>query len=216
MASRFRQAFLTIVPGVGHSVLGADLGGCAQSAVIGWLDGHTPPEICPPSPPLLPVAGAFHRSLAKTPVVGKVGGKPGRTLGAVVSTLEDVGDVFLFEQFGVSNDDVPGLLAKQGLVGGLLISEAKPGSFATSLKLVNYSTIPGVEVSGTLSLFRGGLPLQFQGKMTITGDKAAHGTLTLHASTITGKLGGKRVAGSTGHRGFFGGPPRALPRRIAG
>src|SRR5204863_7490447 len=54
VATRFKQAFVTVVPGVGHSVLGSDLGGCAQSAVMGWLDGRTPPAVCPPSPPLLP------------------------------------------------------------------------------------------------------------------------------------------------------------------
>ncbi|MDX6503939.1 MAG: hypothetical protein QOE29_1064 [Gaiellaceae bacterium] len=216
MASRFRQGFLTVVPGVGHSVLGSDLGGCAQSAVIGWLDGRTPPSICPPSPPLLHVAGPFHKSLATTPVVGKVGGKPGRTLGAVVSTLEDVADTFLFEQFSVRNDDIPGLLARQGLVGGLLVSQGIPGSFARSLRLTEYSDIPGVELNGTLSLFQGGLPLQFQGTMTITGDQAAHGTLTLRASVISGRLGGRRVSGTTGHKGFFGGVARNLPRQIPG
>jgi hypothetical protein len=217
IAARFKHSFLTVVPGVGHSVLGADLGGCAQSTVVGWLDGRTPPAVCPPSPPLLPIAGAFHRSLATTPVVGKVGGKPGRTLGAVVSTLEDVGDVFLFEQFGVQPNAIPGLLAKSGLVGGLLVSNGDPGSFARSFKLTNYSTIPGVELNGTLSLFQGGLPLQFQGTIKVTGDAAAQGTLVLHASSISGKLGGKRVVGSTGHKGFFGPGVRSLMRtRIAG
>jgi pimeloyl-ACP methyl ester carboxylesterase len=212
VASRFHQAVLTVVPGVGHSVLGSDLGGCAQSAVVGWLDGRTPPAVCPPSPPLLPVMGPFHKSLATTPVVGKVGGKPGRTLGAVVSTLEDISDTFLFEQFGVGPNDVPGLLAKQGLVGGLLVSNGNPGSFASSMKLTEYSDIPGVEISGTLSIFRGGLPLQFQGTMRITGDAAANGTLQLYASSISGKLGGKHVAGSTGHKGFFGPAVRSLSR----
>ena len=51
----------------------------------------------------------------------------------------------------------------------------------------------------------------------MTGDAAANGTLVLRASSIAGKLGGKSVAGSTGHHGFFGPGVRSLMRtRIAG
>jgi pimeloyl-ACP methyl ester carboxylesterase len=204
VAARFKQAFLTVVPGVGHSVLGSDLGGCAQSAVVGWLDGRTPPAICPPSPFLLPIMGPFHRTLASTPATGSVGGKRGRTLGAVVTTLEDATDVFLFEQFSVGPNDIAGLLAKQGLDGGLLVSSGIPGGFSRSFKLIEYSDVPGVKLSGTLSIFPGGIPLQFQGTLKVTGEKGSQGTLTLRASSITGTLDGKHVVGSTGHHGFFG------------
>jgi hypothetical protein len=216
IASRFHQAFLTVVPGVGHSVLGADLGGCAQSAVVGWLDGRTPPAVCPPSPPLLPVLSGFHKTLKSTPVVGNVGGKIGRTLGAVASTIEDAGNTFLFEQFGVRNNEPPGALARNGLVGGLLTSHGAPASFARSFEMIGYSDVPGVELTGTLSIFPGGLPLQFQGTMRVTGDAGVHGTLVLKASAISGTLNGRHVAGTVGRRGFFGPGVRALPRRIAG
>jgi hypothetical protein len=153
--------------------------------------------------------GPFHRSLATAPVVGKVGGKPGKTLGGVVSTLEDVANTFLFEQFSVGPNDVPGLLAKPGLVGGLLISNAQPGSFSRALKLVEYSDIPGLTLSGSLTIFPSGLPIKFQGTLTVAGDAAANGTITLRGSALKGRLGGKAVSGSTGNRGIF-------ERRISG
>jgi pimeloyl-ACP methyl ester carboxylesterase len=216
VASRFKHAYLTVVPGVGHSVLGADLSGCAQSSVIGWLQGRTPPTTCPPSPPLLPVMGPFYKSLNAAPVVGKIGGKIGHTLGAVVSTLDDAADTYLFEQLGISSTAQPGLVARQGLEGGLLTSFGSVGAFSRKFTMQGYSDIPGVELNGTLSIFPGGLPLQFEGKITVTGDKAANGTLTLHASSITGKLGGRRVAGTTGHKGFFGPGVTAFARHLAG
>jgi hypothetical protein len=216
VASRFTHAHVTVVPGVGHSVLGADLSGCAQSSVIGWLQGRTPPTTCPPSPPLLPVMGPFYKTLNAAPVVGKIGGKIGHTLGAVVSTLDDAADTYLFEQLGISSTAQPGLIARQGLEGGLLTSFGSVGTFARKFTMQGYSDIPGVELNGTLSIFPGGLPLQFQGKLTVTGDKAANGTLVLNASAIAGKLGGRRVAGTTGHKGFFGPGVTAFARHLAG
>ena len=50
VASRFKHAFLTVVPGVGHSVLGADLGGCAESSVVGWLAGRHAARALPGEP----------------------------------------------------------------------------------------------------------------------------------------------------------------------
>jgi pimeloyl-ACP methyl ester carboxylesterase len=216
VASRFPHSYLTVVPGVGHSVLGSDFGGCAESSVVGWLDGKIPPPICPPSPPLLTVKGIFSKNLASTPVVGKVGGKPGKTLGAVVSTLEDAFDLFLFEQFSVGLDDTPGLLAKPGLAGGLIVSKAIPAGFARQFELTRYSVVPGVEVSGILKIFPSGLPLQFQGNLVVTGDKAAKGKLTLRASSLSGTLGGKAVSGTTGRRGLFGPAVKPLRRPFAG
>lgn len=214
--ARFKHAYLTEVPGVGHSVLGADFGGCAESAVKGWLEGRAPPPVCSPSPPLLSVMGPFSRTLAATKPVGKVGGKPGKTLAAVIATLQDAYDTFLFEQFGVGLDDPAGLLAKPGLAGGLLVSNALPGDFARSFRLVQYSDVTGVEVSGTVSIYPGGLPLQFQGKVTVGGDTASPGKLTIRASTISGKLGGKAVSGTIGKRGLFGPLVKPLRAGIAG
>jgi pimeloyl-ACP methyl ester carboxylesterase len=216
VASRFKHADVTIVPGVGHSVLGADLGGCAQASVVGWLDGRTPPTTCTPSLPLLSVGGAFHKTLASAPVVGNRGGKIGRTMGAFVSTLEDAEDTFLFEQFGVLPNQIPGPLARQGLVGGLLTSNGSPGAFARTFHMQDYEDVKGVVLNGNLSIFPGGIPLQFQGTIKVSGPAGAQGTLVLHASTIKGKLDGKSVVGSTGHKGFFGGLTNAALQRLVG
>jgi hypothetical protein len=64
-------------------------------------------------------------------------------------------------------------------------------------------------------VFPGGLPLQFQGTITVSG-AGAHGTLVIHASSIKGKLDGKRVVGSTGHKGFFGPAISAARLKLVG
>jgi hypothetical protein len=215
IANRFKQGQLTIVPDVGHSVLGADLTGCAQSSIIGWLQGRTPPRICPPSPRLLPLMSPYRRSVATTPTAGNVGGKVGRTVGAVLSTIEDASNTWLFEQFSVSTDDPPGLLAKDGLAGGLVVSQGIPASFARSFRMIEFAVVPGVELSGTLSIFPGGLPIQFQGTFKVRGDKAARGTLTLKGSQLTGTLGGRKVVASTRYRGIIGPRGMRFPTRVA-
>jgi pimeloyl-ACP methyl ester carboxylesterase len=214
-AARFPQAHVTVVPGVGHSVLGSDLGGCAQSSVVGWLQGGTPPTTCPPSPELLPIATRMPRSLKDAPPKGNVGGKIGRTLGAVVATLDDATAAFMFEQFGVQPTDKPGPRYVAGITSGTLVSDGEPATFNTTFRMVKYTDVPGVTLTGTLKVFPGGLPLQFQGTIKVTG-AGAHGTLVIHASSITGTLGGKKVVGSTGHKGFFGPAISAVRLRLAG
>jgi hypothetical protein len=54
-------------------------------------------------------------------------------------------------------------------------------------------------VSGSFQLFRPGaglpLPARFVGSVRVTGSKAAHGSLTVGRSTLSGRLGGRRVRG---------------------
>lgn len=47
VASLFPQGHVLVVPGVGHSVLGADVSFCSQRAVHDWMLGTTPPASCP-------------------------------------------------------------------------------------------------------------------------------------------------------------------------
>ena len=64
---------------------------------------------------------------------------------------------------------------------------------ASSFRLVGYTVARGVSVSGTVKIAKQGVPLQFQGLLTISGSGGAHGILGLSGKTLRGTLGGKLV-----------------------
>ena len=72
-------------------------------------------------------------------------------------------------------------------------------SSGVTFSLSRYSTVPGVQVSGSLHLFRPGsglpLPARFIGSVRVGGAKAAHGRLKVGRSTLTGRLSGRVVRG---------------------
>src|SRR5438067_8945965 len=75
VAARFPQGRLLTVPGVGHSVLGADFTTCSGDAVKTWLNGGVPPSRCPRSPMLVNPIGAFPTSFAALRPVGAAGAR---------------------------------------------------------------------------------------------------------------------------------------------
>ena len=79
---------------------------------------------------------------------------------------------------------------------------------ASSFRLVDYTVARGVSVSGTVKLAKLGVPLQFQGLLTISGSGGAHGILGLNGKTLRGTLGGVLARASSNTRivGIFGGP----------
>jgi pimeloyl-ACP methyl ester carboxylesterase len=190
VAARFPQGHLLIAPGVGHSVLGADLSSCAEKAVKTWLAGGTPPSRCPRSPLLVQQVARFPASVALAPAVRGIGGLRGRTLGAVATTLREATATWAtgFEGF----ESPPSVLA--GPYGGRLRIAG------VSFSLAGYSAVPGLRLSGSLRLFRnssGGVtfPLRFTGSVSVGGAKAAHGRLKVGRSALTGRLGGRGVRG---------------------
>ena len=78
-----------------------------------------------------------------------------------------------------------------GPVAGLLSGKLTPA--AGSFKLDKYAIAPGVELTGRLSSAGSGFPLLFSGTLAVTGNKAAHGTVTLKRGLLTGTLGGVKV-----------------------
>jgi len=188
VAARFPQGHLVIAPGVGHSVLGADLSGCAENAVKTWLAGGVPPTRCTRSPLLVPQVASFPASVAAVKPVG-AGGLRGRTLNAVSTTLHEA--VATWGAGFAGFEQAPPALA--GPYGGTLKISG------VNFSLARYSAIPGLQVSGALKLFRptsGSLfPLRFVGSITVSGAKAAHGRLQVGQSTLAGRLSGRRVRG---------------------
>jgi hypothetical protein len=187
IAARFPQGRLVTVPGVGHSVLGTDFTGCAQTAVSIWLSGGAPPSRCPRSPMLVNPIGAFPASFA-TLKPGRTGGVRGRTLAAVAKTVREATASWAFSLTGFTQ-----VKAIAGLYGGTIRASG------TSFVLKGYSTVAGVRISGSLRLYRpesrSPLPARFVGSVRVDGTKAAHGRLAVAASTLSGRLSGRVVHG---------------------
>jgi len=187
IAARFPQGRLVTVPGVGHSVLGTDLTGCAQNAVEVWLAGGVPPSRCRRSPMLVNPIGAFPASF-RTLKPGRVGGVRGRTLAAVAKTVREAAASWAFSLTGFTQ-----VQAIAGLYGGVIRVSG------TTFVFKGYSTVAGVRVSGRLRLYRpeagSALPARFVGSVRVAGTKASHGRLAVGPSTLNGRLGGRRVRG---------------------
>jgi pimeloyl-ACP methyl ester carboxylesterase len=187
IAARFPQGRLVTVPGVGHSVLGTDLTNCAQSALEIWLSGGVPPSRCPRSPMLVNPIGAFPASFA-TLKPGRAGGVRGRTLAAVAKTVREAAASWAFSLTGFTE-----VHAIAGLYGGVIRASG------TTFVLNGYSTVTGVRISGSLRLYRpesgSAVPARFVGSVRVDGAKAAPGRLAVGPSTLSGRLGGRRVNG---------------------
>ena len=187
IAARFPQGRLVTVPGVGHSVLGTDFTGCAQTAVSIWLSGGVPPSRCPRSPMLVNPIGAFPASFA-TLKPGRTGGVRGRTLAAVAKTVREATASWAFSLTGFTQ-----VKAIAGLYGGTIRASG------TSFVLKGYSTVAGVRISGSFRLYRpesrSPLPARFVGSVRVDGTKAAHGRLAVGPSTLSGRLSGRGVHG---------------------
>jgi pimeloyl-ACP methyl ester carboxylesterase len=187
MASRFRQGRVLVVPGAGHSVLNHSP--CAATAVRGWLQGAPPPAVCKKFSLYVPPIGAWRRSIATTPPVARVPGLTGRTLAALQQTIHDIEDNWLLTR------DAQETLT--GLVGGRL-TPAPSGS----VRLEAYSSVPGLAVTGTLSLRIDpygdpAVPVIVQyGTLTVAGSGAARGRITLAGNRLTGTLARRSVAAS--------------------
>jgi pimeloyl-ACP methyl ester carboxylesterase len=185
VAKAIPDAQLLVVPYTGHSVLTTEQTPCASEALQALFNSTTVqpcrPGPPPPSerPPPLPPA----RLSLVAPSKG-ASGLPGRTLHAVVLTLQDfIRQLELQLAFSGSSENVTSLSALH--TGGLLAGwgELSGGVFS----LHGYSYVPGMTVSGTLTAGTADL--------SVSGSAAAHGTLRLGPrKSLVGTLGGRHVA----------------------
>lgn len=172
-------AQLVGVPFAGHSVLGSEPEDCAAKAVRAFF-ASAPVVACgstdnPFSPTPRPPS-----SLSRVTRQPGVGGVRGRTITAVLLTETDARRQIIGE-----------VLAGDGSlptrVGGLRGGYVRPSSI-TRYTLRRYEYVPGVRVSGTSSVTG-------TSRLTVSGSKAARGTLTISPSgRVTGRLGGRRVS----------------------
>ena len=170
VVSRFRQGRLLVVPGVGHSVLGADLSFCSQQAVHDWMLGNQPATSCARPTAMVDLVPSY-----LTPPAAKTIASPARTLAITSQTLRDAEAIFVMT--------APGQQIA-GVSGGKLIASER------GFTLARYSVTPGVEVSGKVRIGGTGLPLKFQGIVTVGGTAAATGLLGITANKVGGTLDG--------------------------
>jgi hypothetical protein len=178
VVARFPQGRLLVVPGVGHSTLTADFSGCAVSAVHTWMTGGVPVSECPRSQPLvvpvpaLPVLPARPRRIS-----------PAATLAIAKATLKEAEAAWIMvDALGGTTTPVA------GIYGGRLTSPS-----GTSFTLAGYTVAQGVSLSGKITIGKSGLPLHFEGFLTVSGPRAAAGVLGLKNGSLRGTLGGKLV-----------------------
>jgi pimeloyl-ACP methyl ester carboxylesterase len=178
LAAQIPGSHLLVVPYTGHSVLGSEPGACARDAMLAMFAGNPihpcaagppPPELAPP--PLPPLR------LSTLRPVGRYGARVGHTLRAVALTLGDLGrQLALRVEIGGE-----GALAAALGVGGLRSGWASLGE--GTLRLHDYSFVPGVTVTGSIAA--GSIQLQVAGGgATGTLHGAAHGAL---AGTLEGR-----------------------------
>jgi pimeloyl-ACP methyl ester carboxylesterase len=187
VAAQIPGSHLLVVPEVGHSVLGSDFGGCAESALQALFSGKSIKQCqAAPLPPLLRPSPLPPARLADVAPARGTRGTPGRTLDAVVLTVADCERQLQLKLLPLlASGQVQNLSSLR--VGGLRSGWAQTTHEA--LRLRGYSYVSRVTVSGRLT--------PHEVVLHVGGPAAAAGTLRLgrHRS-LSGVLGGVAVSSS--------------------
>lgn len=170
VAARIPGAHRIVIPGVGHSTV-SDPRDCAASAILRFVRGKSVPKSCKRIPTGVPAVESAPTSFESLRGVGGYPRKVGRTLRAVLATIDDLNLVF---------SPVTLTSGGGGLRGGYW------GIRGTRLVLRGYQAVTGVTLDG------GGNPTRAL-TFRIAGAKAAKGTLRLDRNGLSGRLGSKRV-----------------------
>ncbi|MBS1869631.1 MAG: alpha/beta fold hydrolase [Actinobacteria bacterium] len=176
LAGRLPGAQLLEVPDAGHGALFSDPTDCTANALVAFAGGAAV-RACSPHPNLVAASPLAPRRLAAVPSAPRLAGRPGRTVTAVLETLDD------------ATQQLIELLSGGGRamsVGGLRAGSAAIGRDG-SLRLRGYAYVPGVLVSGRLPTRASRFTL------LVGGRAAAHGRLIISRRGVTGVLGGQRI-----------------------
>jgi pimeloyl-ACP methyl ester carboxylesterase len=172
------SAQVLAVPFTGHSALASDLGdeGCAARAVGQFFAAQPVTPCAGADNPFSPVPVAPTR-LANVKPTGR-GGRIGRTIAAALATARDM------RRQVIGDAIAAGQLPRRagGLRGGRIVVRKR------LITMFGVVYVPGVKVSGSVPVGSGRQVLR------VSGSKAAHGTLTVTATSITGHLGGRRIS----------------------
>jgi pimeloyl-ACP methyl ester carboxylesterase len=191
VAALFPQSRLLVAPNTGHSVVGFSR--CVDAAFQRFMQDKRFSTSCrgekrgfPPDPPA-PL------SLDQLAPRGGVSGPRGRVLTAVALTLRDVTDDLLTRTLA-GEPHGPGPIRGGGLRAGRY-----RGWLEETVRLTRLAFVPGVRLSGRVSLF--GLASQ-RGRIRVAGARGVPGgLLALRGERLSGVLGGRRVRAS--HRNPF-------------
>jgi pimeloyl-ACP methyl ester carboxylesterase len=182
VAALIPDAQLLTVPYTGHSVLGSDFSGCAEAAV-GAFFASTPVQPCTSTPNIFAPTPVAPRKLAYVHSPPGLGGKPGRTLTAVLDAIVD-----LDRQVVAATLQAERELPSGSSFGGLRGGSAKITATAATLR--SFSFVTGVKLTGTFPVRNHELQ---PATIRISGASAARGSVRLSASKrVTGTLGGRR------------------------
>jgi pimeloyl-ACP methyl ester carboxylesterase len=184
VAAMIPDAQLLLVPFTGHSVIGSDLGDCASLALGAFFAGnHVQP--CQPATDQFAPTPLTPPQLAQVRPPSTLGGRPGRTLVAVLDTLVDLNRQVIAATLQ-ADQQLPSGSSFGGLRGGF----AKLTSSAAILK--NFSFVPGVKLTATFPVRHGMLQAS---NIRISGAQAARGSIRFGS-------GAKRIPGTLGGRHF--------------
>ena len=177
LARRLPGAVLLEVPDAGHGVLFSDPSSCARNALTAFVGGSVAGD-CRHHEALAPPLPLAPRRLEALRSVGAgLSDRRGRTVTAVLRTLDDASDLLLQQLLGGGSVRPFG-----GLRGGSAALDRPRG-----LHLRSYSFVPGVTVSGWIP------PRARRFTLVVRGAAAAHGRLTFSRSGAVGRLDGEAV-----------------------
>jgi pimeloyl-ACP methyl ester carboxylesterase len=202
LAGRLPGARLLEVPDAGHGVLFSDPRGCARAALAAFVRGLVPGD-CRHHPNVVPALPLAPRRVAALRTAPGVAGLAGRTVTAVLLTLDDASEQMI-EQLLLSGGQARPF---GGLRAGSARLQGRHG-----LRLQRYAYVPGVTVSGLVPSSGSRFTL------VVGGRAAARGRLTFSRSGIAGVLDGVAVrvgARALGRRSAAGALAAATSRTEA-
>jgi pimeloyl-ACP methyl ester carboxylesterase len=186
IAAQIPDAHVVVVPGVGHSVLGTDLGPCATDAIMAFFANKKIRACVGQQSVVLPPTPLPPRHFAYLEPAHGVPGRAGRTATAVKQTLGDIGRM-LTSLILSSGSPFGGFGGLRG--GWARFSGAE-------LEVHAYSYVPGITLTGKL--------LRAGDRLRVGGPDAAPGSLVEGSGGgFAGRLGGRHV-----HIGFAAIVPR--------
>ncbi|MCW3019047.1 MAG: alpha/beta hydrolase [Solirubrobacterales bacterium] len=187
VAALIPDAQLLLVPFTGHSVLGSDLSDCSALAVKAFFAGGVGGgqiQPCAPTVNQFAPTPLTPTKLARVHPPATLGGRPGRTLVAVLDTLVD-----LNRQVIAATLQADAELPSGSSFGGLRGGYARLTSSAATLH--DFAFVPGVRLTATFPVKNRQLQTA---NIRVSGKDASSGTVRFGASSqqITGMLGGRR------------------------
>jgi pimeloyl-ACP methyl ester carboxylesterase len=182
VAAMIPDAQLLLVPFTGHSVIGSDLSECASLALKAFFAGESVQPCAATTDEFAPTPVTPTKLSHVSPPAG-LGGRPGRTLVAVLDTLVDLNRQLVAASLQ-ANEQLPSGSSFGGLHGGY--------ARLTSSKaiLADLSFVPGVKLTAMFPVRDGKLQAA---NIHVSGAEASPGIVRFGGSStrVTGTLAGK-------------------------